>query len=86
MLIHGLFMDAMKWDDETMMVADSIPGEMNPVSSTINTIVLLSNPDSKCTISIQYLPSGLAIDHNYYFIVILLLYIASSNGTHGASA
>ena len=31
-LIHGLFMDAMKWDDETMKVIDSVPGEMNPVS------------------------------------------------------
>ena len=23
--------DAMKWDDETMKITDSIPGEMNPV-------------------------------------------------------
>ena len=30
-LVHGLFMDAMRWDDETMTVTDSIPGEMNPV-------------------------------------------------------
>ena len=34
MLIHRLFMDAMKWDDETMKVVDSVPGEMNPVSQT----------------------------------------------------
>ena len=29
-LVHGLFVDAMKWDDETMKITDSIPGEMNP--------------------------------------------------------
>jgi dynein heavy chain len=29
-LIHGLFMDAMKWDDNTMTIIDSTPGEMNP--------------------------------------------------------
>ena len=31
-VVHGLFMEAMKWDDETMAVVDSRPGEMNPVS------------------------------------------------------
>ena len=31
-MIHGLFMEAMKWDDESMSVVDSLPGEMNPVS------------------------------------------------------
>ena len=30
--MHGLFMEAMRWDDETMAVVDSRPGEMNPVS------------------------------------------------------
>lgn len=30
-VVHGLFMDAMRWDDEEMVVADSRPGEMNPV-------------------------------------------------------
>lgn len=31
-VIHGLFMEAMKWDDSEMVVVDSIPGEMSPVS------------------------------------------------------
>lgn len=30
-LIHGLFMDAMKWDDTSMTIIDPVPGEMNPV-------------------------------------------------------
>ena len=34
-VVHGLFMEAMRWDDELMAVVDSRPGEMNPVSSTI---------------------------------------------------
>ena len=31
-IVHGLFMDAMKWDDGTMEVVDALPGEMNSVS------------------------------------------------------
>ena len=30
-VIHGLFMEAMRWDDDDMVLADSRPGEMNPV-------------------------------------------------------
>ena len=33
-MIHGLFMEAMRWDDEDMVIVDSLPGEMNPVSCT----------------------------------------------------
>lgn len=33
-LVHGLFMEAMRWDDEDMVVIDSLAGEMNPVSDT----------------------------------------------------
>nr|XP_006813236.1 PREDICTED: dynein heavy chain 6, axonemal [Saccoglossus kowalevskii] len=29
-LVHGLFVDAGRWDDETMLLADALPGEMNP--------------------------------------------------------
>ena len=30
-IVHGLFMEAMRWDDDIMAVVDSRPGEMNPV-------------------------------------------------------
>lgn len=30
-VIHGLFMEAMRWDNDEMVVVDSNPGEMNPV-------------------------------------------------------
>lgn len=30
-LVHGLFMDGFKWNDDTMQVEDSIKGEMNGV-------------------------------------------------------
>jgi dynein heavy chain len=30
-LVHGLFMDACRWDDDEMQLADSRPGEMNPM-------------------------------------------------------
>ena len=33
-VVHGLFMEAMRWDDDLMVVVDSRPGEMNPVSHT----------------------------------------------------
>jgi len=29
-LVHGLFMDCGRWDDENMLLADAFPGEMNP--------------------------------------------------------
>lgn len=28
-LIHGLFMDGFRWDDDNMILADSLPGQMN---------------------------------------------------------
>lgn len=31
-VVHGLFMEAMKWDDDNMIIVDSLHGEMNPVS------------------------------------------------------
>ncbi len=30
-IVHGLFMEAMRWDDDNMIIVDSLPGEMNPV-------------------------------------------------------
>ncbi len=31
-VVHGLFMEAMKWDNDNMNIVDSLHGEMNPVS------------------------------------------------------
>ena len=30
MLVHGLFMDASRWDDANMVITEPRPGEMNP--------------------------------------------------------
>ena len=35
-MIHGLFMEAMRWDMEKMTIVDSLPGEMNPVRHCYN--------------------------------------------------
>ncbi|XP_065911794.1 dynein axonemal heavy chain 6-like [Dysidea avara] len=29
-MVHGLFMEAMRWDFDSMTITDSLPGEMNP--------------------------------------------------------
>ena len=34
-IVHGLFMEAMRWDDENMTILDSLQGEMNPVTIII---------------------------------------------------
>lgn len=30
MLVHGMFMDACRWDNDAMAIEDAFPGEMNP--------------------------------------------------------
>ena len=32
-IVHGLFMEAMRWNDKDMIIVDSLPGEMTSVSS-----------------------------------------------------
>ena len=34
-VIHGLFMEAMKWDNENMVIVDSLHGELYPVSEVL---------------------------------------------------
>lgn len=29
--VHGLFLDAARWDDDIMVLVDALPAEMNPV-------------------------------------------------------
>ena len=31
-LVHGLFIEAARWDDEKMILADAVPGQMTSVS------------------------------------------------------
>ena len=31
--VHGLFLDAARWDDNAMVLVDALPAEMNPVCS-----------------------------------------------------
>lgn len=35
-LIHGLFMDGFRWDDEQMTIEDSLPGEMSAVLPVVH--------------------------------------------------
>jgi len=38
-MVHGLFMEAMRWDMEKM---DSLPGEMNPVRQHCSVCVAMA--------------------------------------------
>ena len=38
-LVHGLFIDAARWDDDKMMLGDALDGEMNPVGQGIQILV-----------------------------------------------
>uniref|UniRef100_A0A803T305 AAA+ ATPase domain-containing protein n=1 Tax=Anolis carolinensis TaxID=28377 RepID=A0A803T305_ANOCA len=35
-LVHGMFMDASRWDDEEMVIEDALPRQMNPVLPVVH--------------------------------------------------
>ncbi|XP_038615472.1 dynein heavy chain 6, axonemal [Tachyglossus aculeatus] len=35
-LVHGMFMDACRWDDEDMILEDALPGQMNPMLPVVH--------------------------------------------------
>ncbi|XP_012629713.3 dynein axonemal heavy chain 6 [Microcebus murinus] len=35
-LVHGMFMDASRWDDDYMVIEDALPGQMNPMLPVVH--------------------------------------------------
>ncbi|XP_074052253.1 dynein axonemal heavy chain 6 isoform X2 [Macrotis lagotis] len=35
-LVHGMFMDASRWDDQNMVIEDALPGQMNPMLPVVH--------------------------------------------------
>uniref|UniRef100_A0A2K6FZX0 Dynein axonemal heavy chain 6 n=1 Tax=Propithecus coquereli TaxID=379532 RepID=A0A2K6FZX0_PROCO len=35
-LVHGMFMDASRWDDKDMVIEDALPGQMNPMLPVVH--------------------------------------------------
>lgn len=35
-LVHGMFMDASRWDDKEMVMEDALPGQMNPALPVVH--------------------------------------------------
>ncbi|XP_006900461.1 PREDICTED: dynein heavy chain 6, axonemal [Elephantulus edwardii] len=35
-LVHGMFMDASRWNDQEMVIEDALPGEMNPMLPVVH--------------------------------------------------
>lgn len=35
-LVHGMFMDASRWDDQEMVIEDALPGQMNPMLPVVH--------------------------------------------------
>ena len=38
-VVHGMFMEAMRWDDDNMCIEDSLPGKMSAVSIILNELI-----------------------------------------------
>ena len=39
-LVHGLFIEAARWDDDKMQLADALPGQMTSVSLQLTSFIL----------------------------------------------
>lgn len=35
-LVHGMFMDASRWDNDEMVIEDALPGQMNPMLPVVH--------------------------------------------------
>lgn len=35
-LVHGMFMDASRWDNKEMVIEDALPGQMNPMLPVVH--------------------------------------------------
>lgn len=35
-LVHGMFMDASRWDNQEMVIEDALPGQMNPMLPVVH--------------------------------------------------
>ena len=35
-LVHGIFMDASRWDNKEMVIEDALPGQMNPTLPVVH--------------------------------------------------
>lgn len=53
-IVHGLFMEAMRWDDKDMIVVDSLPGEMTPVSTVHTTARNINSQQKKVQWQLGY--------------------------------
>eukprot|EP00731_Ephydatia_muelleri_P001617 Em0001g1617a len=78
-IVHGLFMDAMRWDDGSMEVADALPGEMNSSLPMMHMEPRRNyTPDPKCYNSPLYKTSARAgvlstTGHSTNFVVAVQL-------------
>ena len=61
-LVHGLYMDSMRWNDDSMLLIDLYAGEVNPTGACMLSFVYVYACLCLCLVSVWVSEHGLNIN------------------------